>query len=325
MSYDSFDRGGMARYYLNWPTMFGRKGARVGAHAAVVAFGAGASLVPILFMKDLIGEGAPFSPTDGLYLPGRPDDALFVAVSHSGNTPETAYMLGKAKEAGYSCLAISGGGLLTRKANSLGVEVMETQRAPSTRMGFPYLISCLSSVVDGALGLDTSSRLSDSFISLGKDMEGLVRAADENSRRLESAPFVVSYHSQRVKSLAYRFRYLLSENAKLHCMQEDIMEVIHNGITAWEMSVGVPLVLFKLKREEEIVEGRFRLVRRMIEALGFRALEISVDGDDMARSLLEALFLTDMTTIRLALRRRLDPSVTRTQAAAREGLTGADV
>ncbi|MDG7047916.1 MAG: hypothetical protein JRN61_02940 [Nitrososphaerota archaeon] len=325
MSYESFDRGGMIDYYLNWPTMFIKKAPRVRTHSSVVAFGAGASLVPILFMKDLLGEKVSFSSIDGLYLPRKSEDTLFVAVSHSGNTPETAYMLGKAKESGYSCIAISGGGLLTRKANSLGVEVIETQRAPSTRMGFPYLISCLSSVVDGAFGLNVGDQLSDSFRSLGDDLEKLVEMADVNSNALETAPFVVSYYSQRVKSLAFRFRYLLSENAKLHCAQEDIMEVIHNGITAWEMSVGVPLVLFKLKKEEEIVEERFALVRRMIEALRFRVLEISADSTDLARSLLEALFLTDVTTIRLALRRRLDPSVTRTQSAARKGLKGVDV
>ncbi len=310
------DADDMLAFYEKWPDLFSpvRAEFKVKRSSKVLAAGYGASLIPIMMASELLDEGSVKALHPGQMPSAREPDTVFMAVSHSGDTVETVNALESAKRLGYDCVSVGGGGMLERRSKELGVEFIKISTAPTSRLGLPYLLSGISPVIDDALGTGLTLRFQKMFESLSRDMASAGAEAKALAEFESGSSYMGLYYSNRVESAAYRFRYVISENAKVHSIFENIMEVVHNGLTAWEMSYGLPVFMIRSSEDDELTRKRFDLISEALGALGNRVRSITVKREELLRS----VFMLDLATVYASIIRKVNPFSTQTQAAVRE-------
>ncbi len=306
----------MLSFYEKWPSLFVPLdiGFDVKPDSEVYGCGYGASLIPLYVMASLLGHDKVKilrpgeMPARGLG--GKP----LVVVSHSGDTAEAVMCMREGLKQGMKVYAVTGGGVLESQANTAGIPVIKINRARTSRLGLPYILSGLSPLLDKILGENTAAIISGMFADIEK------RADEYGKEGAKIAEFIrggfVSglYYSLRSEGVALRFRYLLSENAKLHVVFENIMEVAHDGITAWEMYTGLPVVLLQEKGDPDIVKERFKVIGEALTGLGHRVYEYISDE----KKVVQDIYTLDVASIFLSSYRRVNPFSTQTQAAVRK-------
>ncbi|MGC8557744.1 MAG: SIS domain-containing protein [Nitrososphaeria archaeon] len=309
------DANDMLAFYESWPGLFSpiKPDFEVKRVNSVIASGYGASLIPLMMISELSGE------TFRVLQPGQmpktlESDATFLAVSHSGDTLETINAMIRAKELGYECIAVGGGGIIEQKSREMGIKFIRIKTAPTSRLGLPYLISGISPVVDELLGTGLTPTFQNMFISLSKSIKNLGAEAKSIAEFENGSSYMGLYFSNNAESVAHRFRYVISENAKVHSIFENIMEVVHNGITAWEMTYGLPVFMIRTNLDDDITSQRFDLISQALGALGHRVKSIWVKRDE----LINMVFMLDLSTVYLSILRKVNPFSTQTQATVRE-------
>jgi len=310
------DADDMLAFYERWPSLFSpvRAEFKVKGASKIVAVGYGASLIPLVMVSELLDEGKVKVLHPGQMPTVMEQDALFMAVSHSGDTVETVNALESAKRLGYSCISVGGGGMLERRSKELGVEYVKISTAPTSRLGLPYLLSGITPIVDYVMGTDLTLKFQRMFEGISREMASIGAEAKALAEFEGGSSYMGLYYSSKVESAAYRFRYVLSENAKVHSIFENIMEVAHNGITAWEMSYGLPVFMIRSDEDDELTRKRFDLISEALGALGNRVRSITVKREEILR----AIFMLDLATVYTSIIRKVNPFSTYTQSAIRE-------
>ncbi|MEM0096855.1 MAG: SIS domain-containing protein [Conexivisphaerales archaeon] len=310
------DADDMLAFYESWPQLFLPVKPEFKTKSAnkIIATGYGASLIPLMMVGELSREGSIKILHPGEMPKGPKSDTTFLAVSHSGDTIETINALVIANRLGYNCISIGGGGILERKSRELGVEFIKVNTAPTSRLGLPYLLSGISPVVDKLFGTNLTETFQKMFEDLSKTVSSLGAEAKALAEFENGSSYVGLYFSNSVESVAYRLRYVISENAKVHSIFENIMEVVHNGITAWEMTYGLPVFMIRSNLDDDITKRRFDLISQALGALGNRVRSVFVKRNE----LLSAIFMLDLSTVYLSILRKVNPFSTQTQATIRE-------
>lgn len=310
------DADDMLDFYESWPGLFSpvKPEFKVKRPDKIIATGYGASLIPLMMIRELSGEGLIKILHPGEVPKVKEPKTAFLAVSHSGDTVETINALASAKQLGYDCIAVGGGGLIEQKSREIGIEFVRINTAPTSRLGLPYLLSGISPVVDELLGTDLTPRFQKMFADLPKSVNSLGAEAKALAEFENGSSYAGLYFSNNTISAAYRLRYVISENAKVHSIFENIMEVVHNGITAWEMTYGLPVFMIRSNLDDDIIRRRFDLISQALGALGHRVRSVLVKRDE----LLNTIFMLDLSTVYLSILRKVNPFSTQTQAMVRE-------
>lgn len=305
----------MLSIYEEWPKLFSPLEIAQEVEAADVVYGCGygASLIPLYVMASVVGRERV-----KILRPGEmPSPSLgkgpLVVVSHSGDTAEALLCVREGKRLGMNVYAVTGGGQLEPLASSLGIPVIKIRTARTSRLGLPFILSGLAPLLDKMLGVNSSGTVAGMFADIGKRAEEYGKVAVKVAEFLKGGFIAGLYYSLLTEGLALRFRYLLSENSKLHVVYENIMEVAHDGITAWEMYSGLPVVMVSGENDPQLTKERFKVVGDALTALGHRVYEyISSD-----RRILQDLYTLDVATVFLSYYRKVNPFSTQTQAAVR--------
>ncbi|MCL4344159.1 MAG: hypothetical protein JRN26_06880 [Nitrososphaerota archaeon] len=310
------DADSMLDFYESWPGLFSpvKPEFKVKRVRKIIATGYGASLIPLMMLSELSEEGLIKILHPGEMPRALEPETAFLAVSHSGDTIETVNALVSAKRLGYDCVSVGGGGILERKSKDLGIGFIKINTAPTSRLGLPYLLSGIAPVVDELLGANLTSRLQKMFEDLSKTVSSLGAEAKALAEFENGSSYVGLYFSNSTESAAYRLRYVISENAKVHSIFENIMEVVHNGITAWEMTYGLPIFMIRSDLDDDITRRRFDLISQALGALGHRVRSVVVKRDE----LVSVIFMLDLSTVYLSILRKVNPFSTQTQAMVRE-------
>ncbi len=310
------DADDMLDFYESWPGLFSpvKPEFKVKRANKIIVTGYGASLIPLMMIRELSKEGLIKILHPGEMPRVLEPETAFLAVSHSGDTVETINALTSAKRLGYDCISVGGGGIIERKSRDMGIEFVRINTAPTSRLGLPYLLSGISPVVDELLGTDLTPRFQKMFADLSKSVSSLGAEAKAMAEFENGSSYVGLYFSNNAISAAYRLRYVISENAKVHSIFENILEVVHNGITAWEMTYGLPVLMIRSNLDDDITRRRFDLISQALGALGHRVRSVLVKRDE----LLSTIFMLDLSTVYLSILRKVNPFSTQTQAMVRE-------
>jgi glucose/mannose-6-phosphate isomerase len=237
-----------------------------------------------------------------------------VVVSHSGETVETLECARKALQSGMQVYAVTGGGRLEEFAIKEKINYVKINKEKSTRLGFPYIMSGLVPLLDKILNQKMTENIGLYFKKLSEKEEALGEQARKIADFLKNSFLVGVYYSNGGEAHALRFRYLLSENAKLHSVYENIMEVAHNGITAWEMYYNMPIMMIGSAEDDKLVSERFKVISEALQALGHRVYQMNIGKND---DIIDKLFVIDVSTIFLSIYRNVNPFITRTQETVR--------
>ncbi len=306
----------MLEIYERWHSMFLPIDVKFDVNSSGKVFGCGygASLIPLLISGLFYGEDKISCLKPGEMPSEKHRGETLVVVSHSGETVETLECARRALQLGMKVYAVTGGGRLEEFAIKEKINYVKINKEKSTRLGFPYIMSGLVPLLDKILNQKMTENIGLYFNKLSEKEEALGEQARKIADFLKNSFLAGVYYSNGAEAHALRFRYLLSENAKLHAVYENIMEVAHNGITAWEMYYNMPIMMIGSTDDDKLVSERFKVISEALQGLGHRVYEMNIGKND---DIIDKLFVIDVSTIFLSIYRNVNPFITRTQETVR--------
>src|SRR5215213_6728396 len=109
-----------------------------------------------------------------------------------------------------------------------------------------------------------------------------------------------------------RFKDSLNENAKVHCLEESILEASHNEIVpfSFEAELSGKVLLLSWARDSTLVRNRFKRVCSFFQRIRQPYMQIISNEKDDLSALICSIYLLDFSSIYIAKSRGIDPCIT---------------
>ncbi len=201
---------------------------------------------------------------------GSGENALYIAISYSGNTAETIDFLRAAYAKQYPCAVVASGGILLQfaKEHSLPYAVVPEGRAPR---------NALAHLVQGLLALLGEDKLLAALSKAAPAREALEEAAEEDAKFLVDG-IPLFYTSERNALLGRMGTLIMNESARTPAFRNVFPEMNHNELQAFDtdMPEGLmhtfrmmlirdesddPRILRRMQVFEKLMRDRERTVR----------------------------------------------------------------
>ncbi|MEM3712460.1 MAG: bifunctional phosphoglucose/phosphomannose isomerase [Thermoproteota archaeon] len=246
------------------------------------------------------------------------ENSLVVAVSYSGNTEETLECFKQAYERGACILGIASNGLLEKACSKLKIPFLRVPGGYQPRAALPLLFIPLLKIAE-LMGFpmikdDELKKLYGLLEEYNKTVSPESPMERNPAKQLavklyEKLPIV--YSLGHLKSVALRYKDQINENAKMRAMCDQIPELNHNEVEAWErvdFKEFLYVVLIDTKFKNKYVAESVREFISKIEAEGVGINLVTPLGETMIEEMLTAILLGDWTSYYLAMLRRVDPT-----------------
>ncbi len=239
---------------------------------------------------------------------------LAIACSASGQTEETVSMMKAALEGGATIVSISSGGRLEAESKNLGVPHIRMPRGLAPRYMFPFMAFSCFKVVDEALGLGSAGEAKGAIIEMRRlrsqisvDVPTTKNPAKKLALRLMNKTPVI-YGTRATRGVGVRFKNSVNENAKKHAAYEEMPELFHNEVQAWEEpgTSFAPVIL----RDDDESDRDSRLADAftgMLASMGKAPLEVRGEGGTSFARLTTMVYKLDLASYYIAIGRGTDP------------------
>lgn len=318
---DTFDSKKMYQIYDSWPELAQKAFSNnvvpislpTGIDHIVFAGMGGSGAIGDLFAAILSKSNIHVTLVKGYLLPKTVDDStLVVTTSVSGNTVETLTVLESAKNLNCHVVAFCAGGTMESFCNTNHIPFRKIPLIHSPRASFVTFVYSILAVLQKIIPISETD-VADSISSLRQlhkqiNSENLTIAnpAINLASYITGIPLV--YYPHGLQSAAIRLKSSLQENAKTHCISEDIIEACHNGVVAWEKDSVVQPILLQGADDYIKTKQRFAILSEYFDTHGipYRTIH-SVDGNILSK-LISLIYLFDYSTIYRAVSSKVDPT-----------------
>jgi len=287
----------------------------------IVVCGMGGSAIGGDLFRDLSNRAAPLnvSVVREYDLPKHVNEkSLVITVSYSGNTEETLECFKQAYERGARMIGIASGGLLEEACFRLKIPFIKVPAGYQPRAALPLLFIPLLKVCD-TLGfpiakddeLERVCRLLEEYnASVSPEFPTYKNPAKQLAVKLYGRLPVI-YSLGHLKSVALRYKDQINENAKMRAMCDQIPELNHNEVEAWEKADFKELlyiILIDTRFKNKYLAESIRELVSKIEAEGVGLSVITPPGATMLEEMLTAILFGDWVSYYLAILRGVDPT-----------------
>ncbi len=205
----------------------------------VYVAGLGGSGIGANFVAEFIREecSIPYTVGKGYSIPAYVDEnTLAIASSYSGNTEETLISFEAIQKTGAKIVVISSGGKLIEIAKEKGYDYIQLPGdwpSPRACLGFSTVQQL---VVLNKLGFISSESLLSikSSVDLIKYNQEDIKEEAKKVAKFLHGKLPIIYTTDRMESVAIRFRQQINENAKKLCWHHVIPEMNHNELVGWK-------------------------------------------------------------------------------------------
>ncbi|MEM2087507.1 MAG: bifunctional phosphoglucose/phosphomannose isomerase [Thermoproteota archaeon] len=287
----------------------------------IVVCGMGGSAIGGDLFRDLSHRVIPLgvSVVRDYDLPKHVDArSLVVAVSYSGNTEETLESFTQAYERKAKIFAIASNGLVEKTCLRLQIPFLKIPSGYQPRAALPLLFIPLLKIAE-AVGFSVVDRntlnractlLEEYSAKLKPESPVEKNPAKQLALRIHGKLPVI-YSLGHLKSVALRYKDQINENAKMRAMCDQLPEMNHNEIQAWEKTD------FKNLLHVILIDSRFKnpyiaeSVKALVSRVENEGVAISVVqplGETLVEEMLSAILLGDWVSYYLAILRGVDPA-----------------
>jgi glucose/mannose-6-phosphate isomerase len=287
----------------------------------IVICGMGGSAIGGDLFRDLSHKSIPIgvSVVRDYDLPKHVDEkSLVVAVSYSGNTEETLESFTQAYERGSRIFAIASNGLVEKACLKLNIPFLKVPAGYQPRAALPLLFIPLLKIAEAAgfpiIDKSTLNRacnmLEEYSLKLKPESPVERNPAKQMALRI-NGKLPIIYSLGHLKSVALRYKDQINENAKMRAICDQLPEMNHNEIEAWEKTDFKKLlhvILIDSKFKNPYIAESFNALVSRIKNTGVALSVVQPLGETMIEEMLSAIILGDWISYYLAILRGVDPA-----------------
>jgi len=231
---------------------------------------------------------------------------LIIVASFSGQTEEMLDVYDKAREAGLPLVVIAAGGELLSRARRDNVSrVILPAATIQPRLAVGYFLKALA-LITGAKGISDELESLVATLNLAKlETDGQFLAKQLVGR------LPLFYSSGRYAALAYFWKIMMNETAKVPAFSNTLPEQNHNELESFGAgSSAIPFTVVILEGADDHprVVRRFALLAETFSALNVPVEKIFLAGATPTARVINSILLASFTALALALARGVDPS-----------------
>lgn len=283
----------------------------------IVAVGMGGSAIAADLVRGVVEAETPAMLTvvRSPELPhGLDSRAHVILISYSGDTWETLQAFQTARKIGAHRTVIASGGELAERAAKEDVPVLLVPSGHPPRAAVGHLLGGILGLLDPWFPESNEvrvARISEHVRSrMGSIAHARGPAASIAAKVGDRFPFV--YAESSFLALARRWKTQIEENAKRLAAFDEVPEVFHNSIVAWDAirrTDGTRTAALLLEWSEAPAGLRTRLhyLQKLLAARGARAIPVLLDAEDRLEALIAGVALGDQVSLVLAHRSGVDP------------------
>jgi glucose/mannose-6-phosphate isomerase len=235
-------------------------------------------------------------------------------VSYSGETRETLRAYEAAGRAKSYRIVLTSGGALAEAATRDRVPLLPVPSGLPPRAAVGYLLGGILGVLDPWFPESNEARVHRIAERLPATVATYAHArgpADRIAQELVGRfPFI--YAESSFVGLARRWKTQLEENAKQLAAFDEIPELFHNAIVAWD-AVPRPeakqyaVLLLEWSGTTPTIRQSLRYLEGLLREKGVRVVRVPLAAEDRLEALVQGLALGDQVSLFLAERTKVDP------------------
>lgn len=265
------------------------------------------------FVAEFVREECqvPYIVGKGYSIPAYIDEnTLCIVSSYSGNTEETLTAYEQIKTSGAKIVVISSGGKLIAEAKENDYDYIQVPGDwPSPRACLGY------SLVQQLFVLNKLGMISDTAIDQVKSSINLLKFDQDDIKAKASSiaeklhnKIPVIYTTDRMESVAVRFRQQVNENAKMLCWHHIVPEMNHNELVGWtEKHDNIAVIYFRNKDDYRRNAIRIDINKEIIAKYTPTIIEVYSKGNSLVEKAMYFVHLGDYISCYLADLRGCDP------------------
>jgi glucose/mannose-6-phosphate isomerase len=230
-------------------------------------------------------------------------NTLFVASSYSGNTEETLQALASAEKTGCKIVCVCSGGKLLALAKEKKYDYIALPGDwPSPRACLGYSLASQLYVIFklGIISKTVIDHLKSSIDLIKYDQEEIKNKAKKIAEIIHGKiPYI--YTTDRMESVALRFRQQINENSKYLACHHVIPEMNHNELVGWkDVMNNVAVIIFRNKDDYSRNATRIDINKEIISKLTNTVIEIYSKGQNLVEKTIYFVHLGDWVSWYLA-------------------------
>lgn len=234
---------------------------------------------------------------------------LAIASSYSGNTEETLSAFEQLLKTGAKVVVIASGGKLIEKAKAHGLDyILLPGNWPSPRACLGYSLVQQLFILN-KLGLISQRSLKqvEKAAALLESQQPDIRKKAKKLADQLNGKMPVIYTTDRMESVAVRFRQQVNENAKALCWHHVVPEMNHNELVGWrDVNPGLAVVYFRNANDLPRNQVRIEINKQVIEKYTPSIYEVYSKGKSLIEQALYHVHLGDFVSCYLADLRQRD-------------------
>ena len=226
-------------------------------------------------------------------------DDNVICISYSGNTAETLSAATEAHTRGCKVEIVSTGGKLVELADKYNWNKTIVENGHQPRAALPLLLKPLLYKIN----LPEIDNIIKQVSNQNYNKNVIVNIASNLKNKI---PCI--YTEPSMEPVGYRWRCQIQENAKQLAFHHVIPEMNHNEIVGWTYSnPNMIPVLIRKENENEEIKNRFEALKNTAWK-HITVEEIIVKAEHDIAKIIEAIYIGDMVSIKLAKINDVDPT-----------------
>jgi glucose/mannose-6-phosphate isomerase len=265
----------------------------------VFASGLGGSGIGASFVAEFVRDEMkiPFNIGRGYSIPksvGK--NTLALVNSYSGNTEETLASLEEILKTGAKVVCIASGGKLIARAKELRLDyILVPANWPSPRacLGFSVVLQLTVLTKLKLISGKSLKQVEGAVKLLTREQDKLRNEGEKLAKKLDGKTPII-YTTDRMESVAVRFRQQVNENSKALCWHHVVPEMNHNELVGWrDKNDKLAVVYFRNNDDFERNAMRIDINKKIISEYTPNIIDLWSKGRNLIEKSLYFVFLGD--------------------------------
>ncbi len=235
--------------------------------------------------------------------------SLVIVSSYSGNTEETLTAFDALLKTGAKIICVASGGKLIELAKQHGLDYVQVPgNWPSPRACLGYSVVMQLCILNKLriISAKAIKQVESSIVLINKESDDIKKRAEKVANQLHGKIPVI-YTTDRMESVAVRFRQQVNENAKMLCWHHVIPEMNHNELVGWRIpNDDLAVVYFRNKDDYQRNAVRIDINKTIIKEYTKTIIELNSKGRNLIERAMYFVHLGDWASCYMADLREVD-------------------